>query len=278
MARVLFLACCGINAQLASSQVTMMVDDALDLAYPKERIELHFSLARFSHDGEFLAFAINNVTLGDPEQVWLYEMRSHRLIAVTEKPRQSVQIQDLAWSDDGTLYVKALRLVNVERVFFLAVKNGQTREIDQPLPQIAERFDRRARLQCCEERNDSYVVKATKGHGYYSLSMRLSQQTALKAIATGGGELETFLFDPVRSQVRYPERVGSTRTLVTLDLGSRQSRSLQLQNGADLRLLDQTRDATLIAYTVAGSCLVKPSPDNQLNIGEPHRLCFVRPE
>ena len=107
----------------------MMADEALAAAYPDKRDGLNFSAARFSRDGALLALVLSDINIGDPEQVWLYELRSQRLMPV-RKPHESLGIRDLAWSHDGTLYVSAQRFTfSVSQPFFIAATAGHSHEL-----------------------------------------------------------------------------------------------------------------------------------------------------
>ena len=80
-------------------RITTMADDALESAYATERRGLDFASGRLSPSGALFALVLKNITIGDPEQVWLYDTRSRRLDPVTETPHQSVLINDFGSAD-----------------------------------------------------------------------------------------------------------------------------------------------------------------------------------
>jgi hypothetical protein len=255
----------------------MMADEALTLTHPKERGEIDFFAARFSRDGAFLALVLKNIQGGDPEQVWLYEMRSQRLVPIT-KPHEYLSIRDLAWSKDGTLYISAWRFGggNVAQPFFVASTMTQTEEIDHIPTEITEIFKQSSKrfpfgIDCCQEQDDRYAVRTTsRGNGYRTLSMRRTASKEWTEIARAGFELETFLLDPVRSQVLYPE-VGR---IVTFDLGTLQGRSLlSLKNPVFPFLLDRTEDGRSVAYVEPGGCLWETRP---FKVRPARHVCFVK--
>jgi hypothetical protein len=254
-----------------------MADDPIGKAYPRERRNLTFCGGHFSGDGTLFAVVLKDITIGDPEQVWLYEIRSQRLIPITEMAQasMSIRIRDLVWDDDGTLYISAERIHVVARPFFIAATMTQVNEIDSPPAQIANAFKRRARGEyrndLREEQSDRYVVTLTnQGHGDLSLRMRPANGGVRYEIMRGGWELESFLFDEARSEVLYP----SGEAIITFDLQTRQSRYFLRGTGGDLRLLDRTRDGAVVAYTVAGPCAGKPDYDT--TVRQARRVCFVK--
>jgi hypothetical protein len=256
-----------------------MADEALAAAYPKERGEIDFFAVRFSRDGEFLALVLENIQIGDPEQVWLYEMRSRRLAPVT-KPHELLRIRDLAWSKDGTLYISVWRFGdgNVAQPFFLAATMAETRQIEKPPAEIIGIFNQSSKMRhfsvtCCEERNDRYTVTVTSGgNGYRTLSMKRTASKEWPEIVHGGFELETFLIDPVRMQVLYP----ALGEVIAFDLRTLRHRPvLDLKNPVFPFLLDRTEDGT-VAYAEPGACLGEAPPISQGGTRKPRHVCFVK--
>ena len=102
-------------------------------------------------------------------------------------------------------------------------------------------------------------------------------------IAEGSWELETFLLNPARGQVLFPEP-GLFGSIVTYNLRTGQSEALDFQSGENLRLLDLTGDGKLLAYSVIGPCSPETSSDQRLlPIGRPveplaANVCFIRPK
>jgi hypothetical protein len=264
-----------------NSNVTMMADESLVAAYPKKRGELLFDNGRFSPDGRLFAAVLTGIETGDPEQVWLYDLRSKRLIAVTEQPPQdhetSIRIRDVVWSGDGTLYISAERIHGVAQPFFIAATMNQTRRVDSPPAQIGSAFRQHvgnpSSYDLREQRNDRYVVTViNQGHGDIVLRARPAKGGPTWLIAFGGWELESFLFSGNQSEVLYPTVEG----VATVDLQTGKSRLVLRGTGGDLRLLDRSIDGKLIAYTVFGPCLRKP--DYSFPVHQPRNVCFARLE
>jgi hypothetical protein len=257
-----------------------MMDGPLTLAYPQKREWLDFMSGRFSRDGKFLALVLTNISIGDPEQVWLYELNSGALVPVTEPPHESMRILDIAWSGDGVLYVSAGRTPNgVMQPFFLAATMEHREEIKELPAEIAEIFKQPSKkfhmnYTCCEEKNDRYHVRIeAKGHGTGTLSMRRADETKWTEIAIGGFELPTFLFDGVRSRVIYPVN----GAILNFDLATRQRGNvLTLNNPYNPFLLDETEDGETVAYVEPGGCHWAAQRAEQLGVQQPRQVCFLR--
>ena len=203
-----------------------------------------------------MALTISGITSNGPDQVWLYELRSRKLIPITVRSQGAIWVRDFVWSGDNTLYVKADPI-------YLAATMAAVRELDQPPAEIAELFERRARRDDSMESNSfgwnvqrvgRYRVTAEHwNHGRFYLTVRLNNDTKSERIATGSWELETFLLDSKRLRVLDPESFWYG-AVVSFDLRTRQSRSLFFQMGDGLQLLDERHDGTLLAYKLSGDC------------------------
>ena len=257
----------------AGVHVIAMADEALRFAYPKRRSAISFYEGRFSRDGRLIALVLGGIKTSDFEEVWIYEMASKQLTQVTN-PQDASIIHDLAWSEDGILYVKAMR----QRPFFIAATPGQARETDRLPPEMADVFSQRSKnlhfgVDCCLEQNDRYAVRVIgEAHNYCRLFMRELTSKEWKQITRGGPELLTFLFDPNRSRILYPDN----GKIVSFDLQTGQYHSLlTLKNPENPYLLDQTPDGRTIAYVERGACLWDTQPADQLRIEQPAQVCFV---
>lgn len=261
-------------------RVTQMSDAALAFAYPQQRSHLDFAAARFSPDGRFLALLLTDILTGDPEQLWLYEMRTGLLTPMTPPPRQreSLVIRDLAWSD-GSVFISGVRIINSAGYPYLASATmAGLKTLDQ-LPakvnEILQQPSKRLHVLCCQDQSDRYVVASEHvGHGAWGLSMQVKGQRTWSVIAQGGGELETFLFDPSRSQVLYP----ALGKMMAYDLQTRQSREVLTLNDpwTQPRLLDQTQDGTMVAYIEPGACLGPARGGDITRTDPPRHVCLLK--
>jgi hypothetical protein len=254
-----------------------MAVDALEAAYPNERSDLTFQSGLFSPDGGLIAVVVMGISIGDPEQVWLYDLHSHRLVAVTERPQNgSVRIRHLAWGDDGVLYVSAERIHGVGRPYFVAATMTQAKEIDSPAEQIAKTLQQSVLdltpAPISGRRNNRYVVSVKNlGHGDIVLSARMAKGGESSQIARGSWELESFRFDADRREVLYPVR----DAIMAFDLKTRHTRCLLRSAGSDVRLLDRNK-CGLLAYTVAGPC--GGTIDYKSDVRQPRWVCFSKSE
>lgn len=260
------------------TRITTMADDALESAYPGERRDLDFDSGRFSPTGVLFALVLKDVTLGGPEQVWLYDTRSRRLVPVTETPHQSVAIKDIVWGSDDTLYISADHITG-SGPFFVRATMTEAKNVSSPPSQIAETFVRRARdshrgypQPLRERRNESYVVRAiNQGHGDIMVQVRRAGGTAYQQIARGSWELVSFLFDGARSEVLYPDWIRGG--IIALSLREGRARSLVTQPGGNVYLLDSTEHLHLVAYSSYGPCGAKPDYSNRVQ--QARRVCFA---
>ena len=258
----------GINLRLDPAPRIMEIpNDSLTRAYPDKRLRIDFSMARFSPDGTLLAVAIVGVTMGDPEQVWLYEIASRRFIPVTENPQlgRRPHIRSLAWDNDGTLYVKGFRGGSSVPAYLVAATMTKSQEVDRIPARVAAIFDEEdvvsGKAALFFRESSQFIVTAEKLYGDIHLSAQRKGGATFE-IARGNNPAGTFIFDADRSRVVYPKFVWPFATVISIDLTNRQSRDLaSLQSAANVRLLDQTQNGTMIAYTVFGSC----EPDESQN-------------
>jgi hypothetical protein len=126
------------------------------------------------------------------------------------------------------------------------------------------------------------VSAENRGHGFFHLIVRSPGNTGSKTIAEGNWELDSFLVNPARRQVLYPE-TGWFGSIVTYNLETGQSEVLDFQSGESLRLLDLTGDGKLLAYSVSGACGQDASSYQWLHQNERRleraaaNVCFIRP-
>jgi hypothetical protein len=255
----------GIDVRLnVQPRLTPIPDKAFVAAYGKKREALLFYGGRFSPDGTLLALIVGGINIGGPEQTWLYNLRSQQMTAVSEAPRadRSPTIEHYAWDEDGTFYVVTDRSI-------IAATETTRRELASLPNNVAEAFKFQDALQSTVppaadvvHQNGRFTVFSENfGHG--NIHLRLVDGASDPVdIARGSGELETFILDVRRSRVLYPSLFGPAM-IFTFDLNARTERGFPLQTGVDIRLLDENRSGTLVAYSVAGSC----EPDESLKEG-----------
>lgn len=249
----------------------MMADEALKLEYAQKRAEVAFYDARFSRDGEFLAVETKT---GNIYQVWIYELRSRRLIPFAT-PKGPDPITDVAWSENGTLYVMVGIVGHAER--YIEGRPGSepqdVRELPSEMKEIFGQPSNRLHYHCCAEKNDRYTVEVVdRGHGSVDLLMRRLNEKQSTLIEGGGPQLSSFLFDPVSSRIVYPVIGGIT----VFDLQTRQrSTLLKLNNAFNVILLDWTQDRKRLAYVEYGGCLWESQAPVRIQAAPPRYVCFV---
>lgn len=227
-------------------QIAQMADATLSAAHPNLRRNLGFDYGRFSPDGSGFAFAVNGIRtgVGGADETWLYNIRNKRLQRVTDRAGPYV------WDADGKLYAW---FVNNRKIYVVATPDSIS-EIDQPPADIASTLERGWQFRSAVQRAGNYEISAeNQGHGLLHLYVRSPGEPRPEAIADGGWDLESFLVNPAREQVIYPEG-GWFGSIVTYKLRTGQSVKLQIQSGGNIRLLDLTRDGKLLAYSVTGPC------------------------
>jgi Carboxypeptidase regulatory-like domain len=248
-----------------------MADSALSEAHPDLRPNLGFEGGRFSPDGSEFAFGVTNIETGDTDEIWLYDLRNERLRRVAAGPGPYV------WGSDARLYTSFVS----DRKRYVVATPDAISEIDQPPSDVAAAFARWRPGRDDVRHAGEYAVSAeNQGHGFFHLLLRSPAIRQAHVIASGSWELETFLLNPSRRQVLYPE-TGWFGSIVTYDLRTGQSRALDFQSGEGLRLLDLTGDGKLLAYSVTGPCGQNVWNYQWLLYHRERRaanVCFIRPE
>ncbi len=120
-----------LSQQISATDLHYSVEDItpffvkeFEKAYGKEKLrEISYDMISFSPEGGFLAVAISQITIGDPEQVWLIDLTSHNVRLVTEpviKGKVGLHIGKLSWESEGVLHV------TVHRIDWLNQANNRT--------------------------------------------------------------------------------------------------------------------------------------------------------
>ncbi len=254
--------------------IAQMASAALAQGHPDLRRNLGFEDGRFSPDGSEFAFGVTNIRSGATDEIWLYGLRDERLRRVADRPGPYV------WGTDGKLYAWFVS----DRKRYVVATPDSISEIDQPPSDVAAAFARWRPGRADVRHAGEYVVSAVnQGHGLLRLLVRSPGIPQAHVIAEGSWELETFLLNPARRQVLYPE-TGWFGSIVTYNLRTGQSAALDFQSGQNLRLLDLTGDGKLLAYSVTGPCSQDASSYQWLLHIEPRlehaaaNVCFIRPK
>lgn len=264
----------------AAPPPSAMPNDAIAKAWPGQHPT--YGMGRFSPDGSQLAFVAGQL-VGANDQAWLYDLKTKKLVAVSEAPKKtgSIEIPHMSWGADGVLYVDEARDLQdgygVKHIL-LAFKGGKASTITAFPKDVADLFDADDRADAAFE--DKFIRNYDNGrvtvtlqntyHGDYRLSMKRKGAKKPTVIANGGGELVGFLFDKQHSLVRYTDDIN--KAIVTYDLNAAKALTLLTYGQAEVNLLDQTSDGTLLAYERFGSC----DASVQGKADSIYYVCFVR--
>jgi hypothetical protein len=260
-----------------------MDDSTLAKTYPDKRGGLAFEEGRFSPDGVFFAFSVSQIESGDPEQVWLYDLRARKLVAATEAPKKGAigfTISGIAFGKDDTLYVTGDRIdwqdQGNNRKLQVAATMAHSTEMNSLSKDAVAAFA--AQSAAVTEDDDAItwhgdpfnVTAQNLGHGAFTLSAENRKTGKIRRITNGSWELQHVLFDG-HAKLRF----GDSSGIVTVDLNSGSSQRLIVaQKRAPGRLLDQTQGGSLIAYVMYGSC--DPDRYGPVRGGDPEFVCFAR--
>lgn len=236
--------------------------------------------AQFSSDKALMALGVED-SAGYIKQVWLYQPASGRLVAASprthkgsaEKPEDISGLNTWFWGDDGRFYVRAKR-ARGEDGMFGADMDGYAEIRDLPAD-VAEKL---AALKAASKAvhynseipegerppgfdDDSYYEKEggaftawaqNRGHGSFYLMAARDGDEEPRIIASGGWELEDFLFDPSGTRLFYNGEEG----LVATDPDSGVTRRLQGMDGtpSEVRPINMSADGEILVYSSKGSC------------------------
>ena len=246
--------------------VKEMNDEVLKTAYSSnERLYLNFSSGRFSADRTRLGLVAGDILTGDPEQVWLYELQSHELIAVTDKPTpdRSPAIRDLAWAGD-TLYVDGSRRAQSDRRFVVAASAGKIEEISEVPAEVERTFRHDGDMNTSEDVHvGRYVVTGVRLRGGDS-SYSARKGSTGHSFTVAAAIHDAPVFDEASSTVFYVDINGWGGRIVAFPLETRRPRTLEIPGGP-ITLLAAARESSgfLIAYAITGPCTVEESPDGE---------------
>ena len=262
--------------------IAAMDDSALARTYPDKRVGLAFEEGRFSPDGAFFAFSVSQIESGDPEQVWLYDLRARKLVPATEAPKKSAvgfTISGFAFDKNDTLYVSGERVdwqdQGNNRPLRVAATMAHSTEVKEFPKDADAAFAAQAAAVSDDDDATTWngdpfdVIARNLGHGAFALSVKNRKTGQIRNIANGSWEFEHVLFDG-HTMLRFGDGSG----IVTLDLtsGTRQ-RLVVAQKRGPGRLLDQMHSG-LVAYIMVGSC--DPDKYGAVRGGDPQFVCFVK--
>jgi hypothetical protein len=199
-----------------------------------------FGPTSFSANGKLFAFSVGGMTTGDPVDVWAYDLEAGSLTPIAqteEEKKQHWSILDLAWGNEGTLYIHAENRIGPAKPVFLADTSSGTKVIDAFPEGVGigptALFDVAAKRLC---RGCAFTLTARRRDGTDSIT-------------------RNFVSDAEDSLVLYPEG-----GIVVFDLNTRRSRKIAVPIDPEF-LLDQTRTGTglMVAYITRGACEPEPS-------------------
>ncbi len=277
----------GVDFHLkAAPDVAEMNDDALTAAYPaKERLYVRFSSGRFAADRSSIAVVAGDIVTGDPEQVWIYDLKSHALNAVTDKPTpgKSPAIGDVVWVGQ-TLYIQVTERDRDHR-FVIAASPGKIERVSAVPDEVSRAFERQAAMDVSGDvQVGRYILTGFALHGGgRSYSARLAGGLAFNVAAD---IRDTPVIDQETSTVSYADN-GWYGKIMAVALDTRRRREFEVPSRG-ITLLAVTREGNgfLAAYAAGGPCNVLETADGEdpwllpSNVDyrtarRPEHVCFV---
>jgi Carboxypeptidase regulatory-like domain len=241
-------------------QVVEMKDDALTATFTsKERLYLHFMYGQFSPGGTRLAIVTGDILNEEFEQVWLYDLGSHQLTPVTDKPTPGTlpSIQYLAWAGN-TLYVDGERRMGGHH-FVIAASPDKVEEIAAAPPNVAGDFHEISH----DLDGGPYVITVDRPSRGGDIQLRARKGKTGPDFTIAAAIQGDPIYDVASATVFYFGDSWSGK-IVAFHLNTRRVQELDVPGGGG-QLLDVERDGNgfLIAYTVPGSCNIEETPDGE---------------
>ena len=288
---------------LVPLDVKMVPIEPLRAAYPDDWRQAGYE-AVFSPDKTLMVLGVQD-SAGYVRQLWLYQPASGRLTAAspqtssdkTDTPDDISELDSWIWGEDGRFYVRAHRPLG-EDSMYSADMDGYVEVQDLPADVAAEIAAREAAFHVADAPetkrppgfdDDSYneqtsgaftVWDQRKGHGSFDLLAARAGDEEPRIIASGGWELEDFLFDPSGTRLFYNGEDG----LVVTDPGSGKTRRLWGTRGiaVEVRPITMSANGDILVYWATGSCAndatVEIDPDAPANEDEAasaRRVCLA---
>jgi uncharacterized protein YecT (DUF1311 family) len=263
---------------LVPVSVTTLPTEPFLAAYPADEQPESYQ-AQFSPDKALMALGVED-SAGYIKQVWLYQPASGRLVAASprthkgaaEKPEDISDLNSWFWGDDGRFYVRAKRPRGQDGVFGTDMAGYE--EVEPPAD-VAEKIAAyKAASKAVvynseipeEERppgfdDDSYYERKrgaftawaqNRGHGSFDLLAARAGDDEPHIIASGGWELEDFLFDSSGTRLFYNGEDG----LVATDPASGTPRHIHGMYGtpSEIQPINMSADGEILVYSSKGSC------------------------
>lgn len=247
----------------SAPNVTQMDSRAFSAAYPDKYKWIAAFGGRFSPRGNLFAIVVGDIEAGEPEQAWLYNLTSRKLVALTEPAAphpQSVGVGAFVWSRD-TLYVQAAD----SRRKYIVKATAEGHEEIGSVPR-----DVQAALAAKFGTGSSIVgnYRVSVSRACHGCNIELSAQSVRTgrsfkiADRIGAGE---FVFDPGWPTVFY---ISSSQpsVITAFNLNTRAKTDLPLPTHAIKGLLAVKRlqAGFLTSYTaMSGSCAPQLNPQGE---------------
>jgi len=288
-------------APLAPLDVKTVPTEPLQAAYPDDWQQAGYQ-ALFSPDKSLMALGIED-SAGYGMQVWLYQPTSGRLVKASprthkgaaEKPEDISELNSWFWGEDGRFYVRARRPQGEDGMFGadmegyaevkppadvaekLAAYNaaGQTVRYNSEIPED-ERSPGLDDNSYNEQKGGAFTAwDQRKGHGSFDLLAARAGDEEPRIIASGGWELEDFLFDPSGTRLFYNGEDG----LVVTDPDSAVTRRLKGTRGiaVEVRPINMSANGDILVYWAAGSCTDDAADGIDPDVGDDvaRRVCLA---
>lgn len=244
------------------ADIVQMNDSRLAATYPDKRDSLDFGTGRFSSDGKYFVFTTTGVFMGDPEQVWQYDMKLRRLESITGKAMESetttiFDVQSVA----DTLYILYARTDRpVTARSCLAVTRGGTKVLSQIPPTVKGIFDQRERGELVAGGFRFTVERRCRGCDWdVWVQLNGSKRRALTV------QWPDVVADSDQPILFY-EVPGQLNAIGSFDLRTRRSSELPLPmgggiGGTELLAAKRGRNGFVVAYATRDTCLPELDPD-----------------
>jgi hypothetical protein len=262
------------------AEITAINDAPIAAALGARLPDTSVVAGKFSRDGKF--FALMTLDGDNHSQVWRYDLGARRLEHITDRDQILV---DMAWSDDGTLYVKSeifqkVRHANQPPPLLLtaatatairtvdalpaAIVKSLEEERHEPLTPLINGLANRF-----YQENDVYrvTVATTKGNSTVLFVEERKGSKRTRQIALDGYR---FIFDREHSEIVYQRssrsfHQGAVISILSLQTGRSRDVFLPLWSDGPL---DRSKDGSVLAVAARGDCI----PTENV------RLQFIHPE
>lgn len=256
---------------LVPEAVTAMPTDALRAAYPEDWQRFGYD-AQYSPDGTLLLLLISEINSANTDQLWLYRLADHRLVAASPlthrgqagQPGDISEFNAWRWGGDGKLYIRARRPRGTDGIFASNI-DGYSEVIAAPAD-IREKFAAhdaaslaaRQSVGSGEERhneqsNGRFTLWAEhRGHGAIELKMSQANEPA-RVLLKGGWELQDFVLDEPRARIFY----GNGDGLAMTELATLKTRRVRGTRGGatEIKPLTVSSDGSVLVYAANGPCV-----------------------